>query len=293
MATLLAAVALLGWQTLAPMPDPRSEVAATPYRNGIALVGGFAGSCVNSKRVDLYVPSTNTWRRLRDLPIALNHAAASGVGNRLYVAGGYGDDPHFSRAVFFYDGKRWTQIRSLPAARAAPGSAVVNGKWYIVGGVTPNGLAKTTLVLDLKSGRWSSVAGPTPREHLAVAAANGRIYAAGGRTAGFDTNLDTFEAFTPKTKTWQALPPVPTTRGGTGMAAVGNTLYSVGGEEPAGTIASVFAYDTTTGTWRRVDDLPTPRHGLGVAAVNKKVYVIGGGPTPGCSSSAVNEALQP
>src|SRR3954470_16841849 len=114
---LLAAVALLGWQTLAPMPAARSEDAAAPYRNGIALVGGFAGSCVNSKRVDLFVPSTNTWRRLKDLPIALNHAVAAGVGDRLYVAGGYGDDPRFSRAVFYLEGDRWTQIRSLPAAR--------------------------------------------------------------------------------------------------------------------------------------------------------------------------------
>jgi N-acetylneuraminic acid mutarotase len=148
-------------------------------------------------------------------------------------------------------------------------------------------------VLDLKTRRWSTVPGPTPREHLAATAAGGKVYAIAGRTAGFDSNLDTVEAFTPRTKRWQQLPPVPGTRGGTGAAAVGSTIVSVGGEETAGTIASVYAYDTTKNTWSRLDDLPTPRHGLGVAAVRGKVYVIGGGPTPGCSSSTANESLQP
>jgi N-acetylneuraminic acid mutarotase len=297
MAPLAALMLLLagaaGWQSAAPMPTARSEVAAAPYRGGIAIVGGFTGSCVNSRTVELYLPASNRWRTLPRLPIALNHAAAAAAGNKLYVAGGYGDDPHFSRAAFVFDGSRWTRIRSMPASRAAPGSAVVKGKWYIVGGVTPTGLATTALVLDLATRTWSTLPGPTPREHLAVTAANGKVYALAGRTAGFDTNLDILEVFTPQTRRWQRLPPVPEPRGGTGLAAVGPLLVSVGGEEPAGTIATVYGFDTRTSTWRRLPDLPTPRHGLGVAALGGKVYAIGGGPTPGCSSSTANDVLQP
>jgi N-acetylneuraminic acid mutarotase len=282
-----------GWQrSTASMPTPRSEVAATPYKGGIAIVGGFAGSCRSVRNVDLFLPAANRWRRLPDLPVALNHATAAAVGDKLYVAGGYGDEPRFSRASFVFDGARWTQIRSMPAARAAPGSAVLNGKWYIVGGVTPTGLATTALVLDLATGTWSTLPGPAPREHLAVTAANGKVYAIAGRRGGFDTNLDTLEAFTPHTRRWRRLQPVPGTRGGTGAATVGSLLVSVGGEETAGTIASVYGFDTKAGTWRRLPDLPTPRHGLGVAAIEGKVYAIGGGPTPGCSSSGIVEYLQ-
>jgi N-acetylneuraminic acid mutarotase len=291
---VLAAVAGLlvsGWQTGAPMPVARSEVAATPYRGGVAIVGGFSGSCVSSRRVDLFLPASNQWRRLPDLPIALNHAAAAAVGRTLYVAGGYGDDPHFSRAALRYNGVAWTQIRSMPAPRAAAGSAIVGGKWYIVGGVTPNGLATTAFVLDLATGRWSTVPGPTPREHLAVTAASGKVYALAGRRGGFDTNLDTLEVFTPKTRRWEQLPPIPEARGGTGVAAVGSALVSIGGEATTGTIGSVYRFDTVARTWSRLPDLPSPRHGLGVVAVKGKVYAIAGGPVPGCSSSGANEYL--
>jgi N-acetylneuraminic acid mutarotase len=297
-AVIAAALALLvsgatDWQRGALLPVPRSEVAAATYKGGIAIVGGFVGSCVSSPKVDLFLPAMNRWRRVPDLPLALNHAAAAAVGNKLYVAGGYGELTHFPRAAFVYDGVRWKRLRPMPEPRAAPGSAVVGGKWYIVGGVTPKGLAERALVLDLATGTWSTVAGPTPREHLAVAAANGGVYALAGRRGGFDTNLDTFEAFAPKTGRWSRLPPVPEARGGTGLAAVGSLLVSVGGEMPAGTIGSVYGFETTTGTWRRLPDMTTARHGLGVAAVGGRVHAIGGGPTPGCSSSGANEYLQP
>jgi N-acetylneuraminic acid mutarotase len=280
-----------GWQRGAPMPTPRSEVAATPYKGGIAVVGGFTGSCVNSRNVDLFLPGPNRWRRLPSLPIAVNHAAAAAVGNKLYVAGGYGDDPHFSRAAFVFDGVNWTQIRSMPAPRAAPGSAIVGGKWYVVGGVTPGGLATTALMLDLAKGKWSTVAGPTPREHLAVTTANGKVYALAGRRAGFDTNLDTFEVYTPRARRWEPLPPIPEARGGTGVAAVGSTLVSIGGEATTGTIGSVYRFDTAAGKWSRLPDLTSPRHGLAVAAVGRRVYAIGGSPVPGCGVSGMNEYL--
>ena len=71
----------------------------------------------------------------------------------------------------------------------------------------------------------------------------------------------------------------------------GGTIVSVGGEEPGGSIASVYGYDLARGVWQRLPDLPTPRHGLGVAAVGRRVYVVGGGPEPGLTVSDANEVL--
>jgi N-acetylneuraminic acid mutarotase len=85
---------------------------------------------------------------------------------------------------------------------------------------------------------------------------------------------------------------VPESRGGTGAAAVGGTIVSVGGEAPSGTLAKVYAYDIARRRWRRLADLPTPRHGLGVAAFGDRVYVIGGGPQPGLHVSDANESLR-
>jgi hypothetical protein len=68
-------------------------------------------------------------------------------------------------------------------------------------------------------------------------------------------------------------------------------LVSVGGEEPAGSIGSVYGYDLARGRWRRLPDLPSPRHGLGVVAVGSRVFAIAGGPEPGLTVSGVNESI--
>jgi N-acetylneuraminic acid mutarotase len=124
-----------------------------------------------------------------------------------------------------------------------------------------------------------------------VTAARGRIYAIAGRTSGLDTNLDLVESWAPGERRWRREPSVPEARGGTGAAAVGGTIVSVGGEAPSGTLRRVFAFDVAKRRWRRLADLPTPRHGLGVAAYRGAVYVIGGGPQPGLHVSAANESL--
>jgi non-specific serine/threonine protein kinase len=92
---------------------------------------------------------------------------------------------------------------------------------------------------------------------------------------------------------WSALPPIPAARGGTGVAPLGGRLVSVGGEEPAGTIAAVYAFDPRTRSWAQLPDLPTPRHGLGVVAVGGRVWAIAGGPEPGLTVTGAVESLGP
>lgn len=84
---------------------------------------------------------------------------------------------------------------------------------------------------------------------------------------------------------------VPDPRGGTGAAVTAGTLVSVGGEEPEGTIGSVFGYDLAGRKWRRLSDMITPRHGLGVVSLGGRIYAIGGGTKPGLAAATTNESL--
>jgi N-acetylneuraminic acid mutarotase len=163
---------------------------------------------------------------------------------------------------------------------------------YVVGGVGESGNARSMLAYDTRSGRWRNLPGPRPRQHLAVAATRGRIYAVAGRTTGLNTNFTLVESWAPGEKRWRREAPVPEARGGTGAAAIGSSIVSVGGEAPGGTVGSVYAYDVVHRRWRRLADLPTPRHGLGVAALGGVLYVIGGGPQPGLYVSDANESLR-
>ena len=180
----------------------------------------------------------------------------------------------------------------MPFPRAAAGAGVAGQRIIVAGGIGESRrLARNALAFDLRTRRWSTVPGPTPREHLAVTALGGTVYAVGGRTAGLDTNLLHFESFRPGDRMWRRLQPVPDPRGGTGAAALAGRVISVGGEEPGGTIAEVLEYRIAERRWVRLADLPTPRHGVGVAALRGRVYVIGGGPEPGLTVSSANEAL--
>ena len=295
-AAFTAALAVAGgWQQGSPLPVARSEVAAATVDGEIAIVGGFLADGDSSDRVDAYTPGADRWRRLPNLPRAVNHAFAAGAAGRLYVVGGY-DRTGRSRDGWVLAAGRWRPLPRLPYGLAAGGAAIVAGSLYLVGGVAgPSDgrvLVRRMLVLDLgRPDRWRFAPGPTGREHLAVAAAAGRIYAIGGRAAGYDTNTRLVESWQPGERGWRQLAPLPDARGGTGAAAVDGSIVSLGGEAPSGTIASVDVYDPARASWRRLPDLPTPRHGLGVAALEGRVYAIGGGPTPGLSVSGVTESL--
>ena len=285
------------WSSGAPLPDARGEVAAARVGGLIYVVGGFTADGTNSPRVDAYSPAGDSWQRVADLPVSVDHTMAAADRGRLYVAGGYAASRARLTTFFVYSGGSWSRLAPLPEPRAAAGAVVVGRKLYVVGGVTTttggaSRLARSTLVYDLARRRWSQVRGPTPREHLAVVALRGRIFAVGGRKAGADTNLDLVESYRPGARRWVRLPRVPAKRGGTGAAAVSNRfIVSVGGETAARTIRTVYRYDAVRRRWSRLPNLPTPRHGLGVAGLGGKVYVLAGGTSPGLAVSSANEIL--
>ena len=280
------------WEERAALPIPRTEVAAAVVGSEIVVLGGLTLEGGASQRVDAYSPARDSWRRLPDLPVGVHHSMAVGAGGRLHVLGGYTSSGAVLRTVFVLQGAAWRRLPRMPFPRAAAGAGVAGRRIVVAGGIGEGRrLARNALVFDLRTSRWSTVAGPTPREHLGVTALAGTVYAVGGRTAGLDTNLLFFESFRPGERAWRRLQPVPDSRGGTGAAALAGQVVSVGGEEPAGTIAEVLAYRVAERRWVRLQDLPTPRHGVGVAALGGRVFVIGGGPEPGLTVSSANEAL--
>lgn len=292
--TALAAVATVAaaWVSGSPLEEPRTEVAVAPLQGRIVVVGGFLASGGNSRRVDSYDPARDTWARLPDLPVSVDHAAAASWRGRIVVVGGYGADRAPLRAAFLYDGRRWRRLPAPPEERAAAAAAATSdGRVWVVGGRTSSGLATRTLSLDLRTLRWRVVRGPRPREHLAATAMGGRVYAVGGRLAGYDTNLGTVEAYEPRSNRWAQLPDLPDPRGGTGAAAIAGRIVSVGGESPSGTNRTVWSLRPGASRWASLPDLPTPRHGLGVVAFRGRVWAIAGGPQPGLTVSGAVESL--
>src|ERR1700742_1348107 len=81
-------VAAPQWQSLRPATLERTEVAAARIGRFIYVVGGFVPSQETSAATERYDIKTNRWKRVADMPVALNHAAAASYRGRLYVLGG-------------------------------------------------------------------------------------------------------------------------------------------------------------------------------------------------------------
>ena len=281
----------LEWETLAPMPTPRTEVAAAAVSGRIVVVGGFA-SAGTVGTTEVYDVAADAWSAGPDLPVAVNHAMATSFEDEAYVFGGTLGDGAISDAAFVLSDGAWEPLPLMPEPRTAGGAAVAGGLIHVVGGVGPEGVAERTLVFDAEAGRWSVTEGlGRPREHMGVAAFDDRVYAVGGR-AGSLAGFGDVEGLDPETGSWSPLPDLPTPRGGMAAAATSNGfVVAAGGEEEGGTFHEVEAFDVEAERWVALPPMPTARHGLGVVAIGTTMYVIAGGVDPGLSFSGAVEAI--
>jgi len=181
----------------------------------------------------------------------------------------------------------WTFGPDMPTVRNSLAAAALNGVIYALGGVTTALPLANNEAFNVATNSWSTRAPmPTARVDLGAVAVNGRIYAIGGNNLDPchcpTNNLRVVEAYDPSTDTWSTLAPMPTTRAGLGVAAIGDVIYAVGGYNWLSPLATpqfmnvVEAYDTRTNTWSSKAPLPTAQISMGLAVVNGILYSVGG-----------------
>lgn len=297
------------WETKAPLPLPRSEMAwGTALRGRVHIVGGYGNQRVDRPYHHAFDPKANAWVELAPLPRGANHVAVVAHGDLLYALGGFVEQnrtPHVDCFVWEADGDRWRQIAPLPRPRGAGAAVVVAGKVWHIGGAG-DGPDRASVgwneVYDPATDKWEvRRALPAARDHTGTVVWEGRIHVIGGRFNIFEHNTGLHHLYDPATDRWSLKAPLPTPRSGHGAVIVGERVYVMGGE--GGSLApgaQGFVYGQTesyhfpTDTWMRHAPMPTPRHGLGAAAVDGVIYVAGGGPVLGGGvQSAVHEAFIP
>jgi len=296
--------AKVAWEMKAPVPQPRTEVAAAVLDGKIYLIGGFAKEGVTA-RVEMYDPATNRWTARASMPVPLHHAGAAALNGKLYVVGGLegGRSWKPSSGLWEYDpgSDRWTAKREMPTARGALGVGVWEGKLYAVGGLGATrpfdllGNTGATEVYDPATDQWEKKASlPTPRDHLAVAVVNGKIHAIGGRfNSDYSENLALHHVYDPASDRWSEASPLPKPRSGIAAAVLSGKIFVFGGEAPQGTFSDNDVYNPNDNKWQSAPPMPTPRHGLGAVTVGDRIFVIAGGPRPGGSVSNTNEVFKP
>jgi N-acetylneuraminic acid mutarotase len=91
---------------------------------------------------------------------------------------------------------------------------------------------------------------------------------------------------------WTTLAPMPTPRGGFGLAVVDGKIYAIGGLNGNNLpISTTEEYNPQTDGWTGKMPMPTPRNGFAIAVYENKIYVIGG--TVGNGYVGNNEVYDP
>jgi N-acetylneuraminic acid mutarotase len=179
----------------------------------------------------------------------------------------------------------WTQKADMPTARYLAGSAVVDGKIYVIGGAPVYcGISTVVEEYDPAADTWTRRADmPTARHGLAAAAVGGIIYAIGGLAPDpvtcWGEELSTVEAYDPATDIWTTKADMPTAGRCymSAIAVVDGKIYVFGGSGANNeTLSLVEAYDPATDTWTRKADMPTARYCPAACVVDGRIYVFGG-----------------
>ena len=278
------------WMPLATF-GPRQEHPTLAFENEIWVFGGFDDRVRTLDSVDVYDPSTNTWRSdVAPVPRALHHANVAAVDGRIYIVG------WLIEGSFNADGRvweldpqanEWTEKTSMPAARARGASAVaaIDGKIYVAGGLG-NGVRAEFSSYDPQQDRWETLPDlPQSLDHAAAAAVDGVFYVLGGRGGGIGAVSPAVYAFDPSVGEWTRRADMPTPRGGVATAVVDGRIFVLGGEGNPNTETGVFddveVYDPAIDRWWIFPPMATPRHGMGAAALGNRIYVPGGATTQG------------
>jgi hypothetical protein len=231
----------------------------------------------------VFDPESNAWSTLADMPTARSKASAAAVNGKLYVIGGWSATgaPVASVDVFDPVAGTWSTLAGVtnPAPRAAAGTAVADGKVYLVGGCADGSCTSTKnlVVFDPAAGTFNAGTDyPIAIGWMSCGGISGKVYCGGG-AAGTATFKDAF-VYDPAGNSWTELADLPVDLWGSQYAAAGGLLVIAGGVTLGFTTITnkTVAFDPATGAWQDLPNAAFTRYrGAGACGA----YKIGGSPS--------------
>ncbi|SPO05536.1 uncharacterized protein DNG_08223 [Cephalotrichum gorgonifer] len=247
------------WTQVASLPIPLNHINAVAVNGSIYVLGGLSAETNRPAVGDSfrYDPEADTWEGLEPMPEEVKRGAAvMGVyGDKVYLAGGI---PSRSTSlddvsVFDISAGEWLEVpekaRHIPEPRDHGGGAVIDGKFYVLGGrySGAENVKSTVFILDLENleGGWSTSEAtmPTARGGLSAAPVGTKLYTFGGEgnpEEGTKGVFDDVEVYDAEADEWEVLEPMELPRHGASAAAVDGRIYIPGGGTQQGLGATDF-----------------------------------------------------
>ena len=232
------------WTVLANPFSGWGQTFAVASNGKVYAMGGLVDCLTLAGTVEEYDPASAVLTSMANIPVSTYEPGiAASADGKIYVVGGcvpptvvndMVGPPSYLDILQVYDTQSgaWTFKRSMPTQRF--GLAAVfgdDGKLYAMGGHGPDGHSVAEVhVYDPATDTWTSCTPlPSPRYHVVGvrAASTGRIFAIGGLNVL--TGLTDVDEFDPITNTWSARSGLAQGRWFHGAAALGDTIYVMGG----------------------------------------------------------------
>ncbi|GGW87886.1 Kelch repeat-containing protein [Alteromonas halophila] len=237
------------WQALPALPEPRHHPFVVSLNNSLYAIGGFVtnerGQWANT--ADVLMLTDDGWQTRASMPVPLSETVTAVIDGKLHVAGGrtptqqngqWADSTDTNwHGVYDPQSNSWQQRTPLPKARNSACSALVNGKWHVIGGRTVNGGNSSQHdIYDARTNNWQQGEPlPQPQGGLACAALDGVIYVFGGEYFNNGGGVyPTVWAYDTGEQSWQSVSSMPVPRHGLGAVALEDRIWIIGGAAKAG-----------------------------------------------------------
>ncbi|XP_019636497.1 PREDICTED: kelch-like protein 13 [Branchiostoma belcheri] len=275
--------------------QPALQTARTRIRNTkehMLVVGGEGDLGVMDSVFEVVMEArVNRWDR-PTLPKAMAYHRVASLDNFAYVVGGQNAVNHpvdLGRSgisdVFRFDPRRndWTQVTSLTELRTDFALVEAQGCLYAIGGrnQTENCLSSVERY-DPKQNLWSRVADlPEALHGHAGCKLGGNIYISGGFSLQLMMRISTVYRYDIDGNSWHEESGMVTRRAWHNMAAVGNKMFVLGGNEKNANgeeidLKLVECYNPSTRQWTVMANMPVPQSESSCLVLDEKIYVLGG-----------------
>lgn len=229
------------WTRKTNMPTARNGHAVSAVNGKIYAIGGEPSAQASISTVEEYDPTTDTWTQKADMPTRRTFLCAAAVNGKIYAIGGViaGEpaDPDWdTRHVEEYDPTTdtWTRKADMLTARSNAAACAVDGKIYVIGGVTGNlhnAPVSTVEEYAPATDTWTRKANmPTARTALSASVVDGKIYAIGGGIWN-GSIFSKMEKYDPATDTWTTESDMNTRRIMFSTSVVNGIIYAIGGTQ--------------------------------------------------------------
>jgi YVTN family beta-propeller protein len=258
------------------LPAPVQDASGALVRGSVLLLGGLTAADTSTDQV--LVARASGARLAGRLPSPRHDTAAVGIGPFAYLFGGGDGVSQLDQIVRVTPSTgAATVVGRLPAASSDSSAATLGGTAYIVGGYTGSRWLDT--IVAWRPGTAARVVArlPVPLRYAAVAAADGRLVIAGG-SLETNTASTAVYAYTPGLAAPVRLGSLPAPTTHASAAALGSTVYVIGGRgaAPGSATGRIVAIDSRSGRTWAAGSLRSPRSDLTAVATGGRILLAGG-----------------